>query len=235
MQKIVHRAADRGSSDHGWLQSKFSFSFADWYEPRRMGYGTLRVINDDTIAPRGKFDMHSHEDFEITTIPLAGAVTHQDSMGNKGVVSAGEVQTMSAGTGVTHSEENASPTDTLRLFQIWIEPREKGMVPRYAQRAFAPSARRDRWQLLVSADGSGGSLPIYQDARIARADIGLSDTLTYSKFYKHNGVYLLVIEGEVEVVGESLHRRDAIGVAGLDTVEVTALTDAQMLLFEVPL
>jgi len=235
MQTVIHRAEDRGSSDHGWLQSKFSFSFADWHEPRRMGYGTLRVINDDTIAPLGKFGMHSHKDFEIITIPLAGAVTHHDNMGNTGVVVAGEVQAMSAGTGVTHSEENASATEELRLFQIWIEPREQGLAPRYAQKAFEVSGRRDRWQLLVSSDGAKESLPIYQDARILRADVGLGDTLAYTKFYKKNGLYVLVIEGEVEVQGENLAMRDAVGIAGADSIEVTAHADAQILLFEVPL
>jgi quercetin 2,3-dioxygenase len=235
MQKVIHREEERGREDYGWLKTRYSFSFSNWFEPSRMGFGKLRVINDDIIAPLGMFDTHSHKDFEIITIPLVGAVTHEDNMGNKGMVTAGEVQAMSAGRGVMHSERNASATETLQLFQIWIEPKAQGAVPRYAQAEFEKVGRDTAWQLLVSSDGTEDSLPIYQDARILRADLGLGDTLPYSPFYKNNGLYVLVIEGKVEAMGDVLARRDAVGVAGVSTVEVTALSDSQILLIEVPM
>jgi quercetin 2,3-dioxygenase len=235
MQKVIHRAAERGGGDYGWLKTKYSFSFADWYEPRCMGYGKLRVINDDVIAPRGKFEMHSHKDFEIITIPLTGAVTHKDNLGNTGIIGAGEVQAMSAGTGVTHSEENASPTESLTLFQIWIEPKVHGALPRYAQKTFDIADMQNNWQLLVSGDGADGSLPIYQDARIVRADLDAGTMLSYNITHKANGVYVLVIKGEVEVEGERLQMRDAIGISGPETVTVTAAGVARLLLIEVPL
>src|SRR6185369_13889460 len=171
MQKVLHRAEARGISDHGWLRSRFSFSFADWYEPTRMGFGALRVINDDTIAPLGRFGMHPHADYEIITIPLQGSVTHEDSMGNRGEVGEGEVQAMSAGSGVVHSEYNASSTESLELFQIWIAPNVRDARPRYSQKRFDATGRKNKWQTLVAEDGVGDALAIYQNARIARADL----------------------------------------------------------------
>lgn len=235
LQKILHRADERGSSDHGWLQSKFSFSFAEWYDPRRMGFGALRVINDDTIAPLGKFGMHPHNNFEIITIPLSGAVTHEDSMGNKGEVQAGEVQAMSAGRGVVHSECNASATEELRLFQIWIEPNRRDAAPRYAQKRFDEQGRKNKWQVLVSGDGAADSLAIYQDARIMRADLEQQVNLSYQVSREGNGVYVLVIEGKVRVDGTVLHARDAIGLSVVHEFSVAAMTPASLLLFDVPL
>ncbi len=153
MKKIIHRERERGGANIGWLQSRFSFSFSNWHEPSRMGFGRLRVINDDVIAPLGKFGMHSHHDFEIITIPLVGTVTHEDSLGNIGEVHAGEAQAMSAGTGVVHSEYNASKTEPLSLFQIWIEPNVQGAKPRYTQARFDSVGRKNSWQILVSGDG----------------------------------------------------------------------------------
>jgi quercetin 2,3-dioxygenase len=235
MQKIIHRAFERGTSDHGWLQSRFSFSFADWYEPRRMGFGQLRVLNDDIIAPLGKFGMHPHQDFEIITIPLSGAVTHEDSMGNKGTVRDGEVQTMSAGTGVVHSEFNASATEPLTLFQIWILPMVKGAVPRYAQKKFKADARKNAWQLLVAEDGVKGTLPIYQNARISRALLEPGTTLSYTIAHPGNGAYVLVIDGEVDVVGEHLGRRDALGISDVDQFSLGTVVPSSVLLIEVPM
>ncbi len=234
MKKVIHREQERGKGDHGWLQTRLSFSFADWYEPRRMGFGRLRVINDDLIAPLGKFEMHPHRDFEIITIPLSGTVTHEDSLGNKGAVHAGEVQAMSAGTGVVHSEYNASRTEPLSLFQIWIEPNVRGAKPRYAQARFDPAGRKNSWQILVSGDGVPGTLPLYQDARIARADIAAGASLRYVMAHRGNGAYVLVIEGEVEVEGEHLSRRDAIGISDADHFSISATSPSSLLLIEVP-
>lgn len=199
-----------------------------------MGFGKLRVINDDTIAPLGKFEMHSHKDFEIITIPLAGVVTHEDNLGNKGTVGAGEAQAMSAGTGVTHSECNASPTEPLELFQIWIEPRTYGAVPRYSQARFDEANRINKFQVLVSGDAEDGALAIYQNARILRADLGVAVPLRYEVMHKGNDVYILVIEGEVQIEGEQLQRRDAIGISEVEGIQIFGVSHSKILLIEVP-
>lgn len=234
MQKIIHRAGERGEGNHGWLQTRFSFSFADWYEPTRMGFGALRVLNDDHIAPLGKFDMHPHRNFEIITIPLSGAVTHEDNMGNMGTVHAGEVQAMSAGTGVVHSEYNASKTEPLSLFQIWIEPNIRNAEPRYAQTRFDPTLRKNAWQFLVSGDGTPGTLPIYQHARIAWTDMDAKTSLVYTIAHEGNGAYVIVVEGEVKIDGEHLSKRDAIGLSETARFSISATTPATVLVIEVP-
>jgi redox-sensitive bicupin YhaK (pirin superfamily) len=235
MQKVLHRADERGASDHGWLKSRFSFSFADWHEPLRMGFGALRVVNDDTIAPLGRFGMHPHADYEIITIPLTGSVTHEDSMGNRGEVGAGEVQAMSAGTGIVHSEFNASATQLLELFQIWIAPNVRGGKPRYSQKSFPAAGRKNKWQALVAEDGVEGTLPIYQKARILRADLGTGTSLPYTIAHEGNGTYVLVIDGEVDVAGEHLGRRDAVGVSEASELVLTATVPSLVLLIDVPI
>lgn len=231
----IDRAGDRGQGEHGWLSTRFSFSFANWYDPRRMGFGALRVLNDDTILPGGKFGMHPHENFEIVTVPLKGAVTHEDNLGNLGAVHAGEVQAISAGRGVLHSEYNDSPTETLELFQIWIEPKVRNVVPRYTEAAFTPEARVGAWQVLASGDGVPGSVPLYQDARIARAELPAGTTLSYECAYRGNGMYALVIAGAVTVAGETLSQRDAIGITDAERAVFVADGDADVLVIEVPM
>ncbi len=225
----LHRAHDRGAGDHGWLKSRFSFSFAHWYNPARMGFRSLRVLNDDIIAPMSGFGMHPHQDMEIITIVTKGTVTHEDSMGNKGVVRAGEVQVMSAGTGVVHSERNESATEPLELFQLWIMTRSPGATPRYDQRAFSPDAR-----LLVSPDGREGSLSILQDAYITRYSIGANESYIYTLHDEKNGTYVFVISGSVIIDTLTLHARDAVGVEGGTSLTITAPEEAQILIVEVP-
>lgn len=232
MMRLIHRAKERGGGDYGWLKTNYSFSFAGWYDPRRMSFGKLRVLNDDVIAPRGKFAMHGHQNFEIITIPLAGAVTHEDNLGNRGEVKAGEVQVMSAGTGIIHSEENASDTEALELFQIWIEPARAGVNPRYEQRAFS-SGESGEWQWLVSDGSVLGTLAIGQRALIARAHLVPGASLAYPISEPGRGVYLMVVEGEATVAGETLKRRDAIGLAGVAEVLVVAQTNTELLTIEV--
>lgn len=200
-----------------------------------MGFGALRVINDDSIAPLGKFGMHPHQDFEIITIPLTGAVTHEDNMGNRGEVSAGEVQAMSAGTGVVHSEYNASTTEPLTLFQIWIAPKVKGAKPRYAQKKFKTEDRKNSWQLLVAEDGVKGTLPIYQNARISRTDMEPGTRLPYTVAHPRNGLYALVIDGEADVLGEHLGRRDALGISEVEQLTFSTVAPSSILLIEVPM
>lgn len=233
---IVHKANERGVAEHGWLHSRFSFSFANWYDPSKMGFGVLRVINDDVIDADSGFDLHPHDNMEIVTIVMEGAVTHGDSMGNEEIVPAGDVQVMSAGTGVVHSEHNNSPENMLKLFQIWILPKERGIEPRYDQKSFKVEWKQNALQLLVSPDGRTESLSIHQDAFIYRGASIEGKTQEYALHDSvKNGVYLLVVSGSVTVDGYVLTARDAIGVQGTDAVTIVANTSARYLLFEIPL
>ena len=232
MEKILHRADKRGRGDYGWLSTRYSFSFGDWYEPARMGFGALRVLNDDTIAPASGFPMHGHRDMEIITIVTGGTLTHKDSLGNIGTVKAGEVQVMSAGSGIVHSEYNASPSEPLTLFQVWIQTEKEGSAPRYDQKSVAPA---DGITPLVGSMGTGSPLEIRQDAFIARASVDAEHPHEYRLHKKENGVYVFVINGDAEVAGERLHARDALGVSGVDSLDITADAHADILLIEVPL
>lgn len=232
MEKVLHRAAERGVGDHDWLKSRFSFSFAHWYEPTRMGFGALRVINDDVIAPASGFGAHSHQNMEIITIVMQGTVTHKDSIGNIGTVPAGDVQVMSAGTGVVHSEYNDSPEEELRLFQIWIESESNGIAPRYAQKSFGnePGSR-----LLVAPDERKGALPIHQQAFITRVRLSAGEECSYDLYDSANGIYIFVIEGTVHAADETLSARDALGVKGVSSILLSANTSAELLVIEVPM
>ena len=234
MQKVVHKADSRGGADHGWLKTRHSFSFADWYEPKRMGFGKLRVLNDDFVAPSSGFDPHPHREMEIVTIVTGGEVTHEDSAGNKGVTKAGDVQVMSAGTGVLHSERNASETESLSLFQLWIESKERGVAARYDQHTF-PKIQQGIFELLVGPKGSGAPLWIYQDAYISRALFDRDLSLTYTLKGKNLGIYLFVISGQLLVSGESLFERDALGVWETEEVRITATQRSEFLILEVPM
>lgn len=234
MRMLFHKAEERGGGEYGWLSTRYSFSFANWYEPSRMGFGALRVINDDRIAPASGFGKHGHKDMEIVTIVTKGAVTHTDSMGNTGVVPAGDVQAMSAGTGVVHAEENRSPDEELTLFQIWIEPNLRDIPPRYAQGTFNLEQALPGSTLLVSPDGREESLPIQQDAFLWHAVLDEDHPLTYEIRTKGNGVYVFVIEGEVEIGGRDLSSRDAVGITDTSELRVDARTPARLLLIEVP-
>ncbi|MBU6320921.1 MAG: pirin family protein [Patescibacteria group bacterium] len=243
MAAILHRAEERGRGDYGWLKTRYSFSFADWYEPTRMGFGALRVINDDTIAAGQGFGPHPHRDMEIVTIVTRGTVAHQDSAGNTGVTRAGEVQVMSAGTGIVHAEANASAEEPLSLFQVWITPREAGLVPRYVQQAFdfdAPGATLLAAPTVASGEGraapseDGGALTINQDAHITLANV--AGDFAYALRDPAHGVYLFVVSGAVEIAGATLRERDALGVTGARAVETRApQSGARVLIFEVPM
>ncbi len=234
MQYILHKAQERGKAEHGWLHSRFSFSFAHWYDPKRMGFGALRVINDDIIDPDSGFDMHPHNNMEIITIVMEGAITHEDSMGNIQGVPAGDIQVMSAGTGVTHSEYNTSLAETLKLFQIWIYPKSRDIVPRYDQKSFG-NWESNALRLLVSPDGREQSLLIHQDAFISRASFDAGKTHTYAFNIKTNGVYIFVIKGSIVVNEYTLDERDALGVYEVSEIQIVAKTHTQYLIFEVPL
>ena len=233
MKILLHPADARGRADHGWLKTHHSFSFADWFEPSRMGFGALRVLNDDWIAPQQGFGMHPHNNFEIITLVMQGAVTHEDSMGNHKRVEAGEVQVMSAGTGVVHSEHNREDVP-LELFQIWIETNRPSAEPRYDQRRFDEGGRMNRFQLLVSGSEEDGALMIYQDAKLSRANVRGGSELAYHIAPGH-GAYLFVIEGEISVGETELHRRDALGIAASNTFLIRARETSDLLCIEVPI
>lgn len=235
MNKVLHRSETRGRADHGWLQSRHTFSFADYHDPERVHFGRLRVVNDDVVAPARGFGTHPHRDMEIVSVPLSGTLRHRDSMGNVHVIRAGEVQVMSAGSGVTHSEYNDSDSEPVNFLQIWVMPKLRGSAPRYGQRAFDPAQRRNRLQFVVAPDGAGDALSLNQDAWFALADIDAGAALSYPLHGSGNGVYLFVIEGEVDAAGERLSKRDGMGVSGVDAVDIASVTASTVLVMEVPM
>ncbi|MDB5265811.1 MAG: pirin [Parcubacteria group bacterium] len=236
MKTIRFDADTRGGGDYGWLNTRYSFSFANWIDKNRMGFGALRVLNDDTIAPGKGFDPHSHADMEIITLVMKGAVAHEDSGGGKGVVVAGEVQVMSAGTGVTHAEFNASETDPLELFQIWIMPKTLGGEPRYATRSFEALGSIPGITLLVTPESEteGDDLFIRQDAYLSFITLDASGEQIYELKQEGNAVYVFVIEGTLTTAGETLNARDALGVVETNEIAFAASGHATALIIEVP-
>lgn len=230
---VVYRAETRGRADHGWLKSRFTFSFAEYYDPERMGFGVLRVINDDEIAGGSGFGMHPHADMEIVSIPLAGALRHEDDMGHAAVISEGDVQVMSAGTGVLHSEYNASETEAGKFLQIWIMPRERNTTPRYDQAVINWRDKKNVFQRIVGPESEGG-LWIRQDAWISIGAFDSAETTKYHMKRPGNGLYVFVIAGSAEVGGESLGLRDGAGIWDTDAVDIRPVPGSEILLFDVP-
>jgi quercetin 2,3-dioxygenase len=235
MTTHIFPSSSRGKAEHGWLHSRFSYSFAEYYNPNRMGFGMLRVLNDDIVEPGEGFGMHPHNNMEIITIPLSGSLEHRDNMGNGSIIHSGEVQVMSAGTGIMHSEFNPSKTEKVNLFQIWIIPNKKNVVPRYDQKEFDLSKRMNTLQLLVAPEGYDGSLFIYQDAfiSIGRFDLGFVNKYKIKK--EGNGLFIMVISGTVEIDGKVLESRDAAEISNTREIDIKALGFSEMLLIEVPL
>ncbi len=234
MKKILHRANTRGKGEHGWLSTRYSFSFSDWYDPSRMGFGALRVLNDDIIAPASGFPMHGHKDMEIITIVTKGSLTHRDSLGNIGHISEGEVQVMSAGTGVVHSEYNTSATEPLTLFQLWIETGNPGAAPRYGEAKIPTGSKGDSVQL-VGPEGSTAPATILQNASILQAFLTPHSPFVYRLQKEGRGIYIFVIDGTISAAEETLGARDAVGVSDTDSLEIIAVEPSQILLIEVPL
>lgn len=228
-------ATERGHITWDWLDTYHSFSFGHFYNPDLMGFGILRVVNDDTIAPGAGFDTHSHANMEIITIPLMGAVEHKDNTGAHGVTPAGSVQVMSAGSYVAHSERNASATEPLFLFQIWIETKEIGIPARYDEKAFDQAKEKEGWQLLVSPDSRQGSLMIHQDAFLSLCSLEADHSITYPLYNSKNGVYLMVIEGSIEIAEHTLEKRDAIGITEIESILLVAKEKSRLLMIEVPM
>jgi len=235
MTKIFYPANERGHSDLGWLQSDFSFSFGPWYNPEKVHFGMLRVLNDDTVAGGMGFGMHPHDNMEIITVMLSGTLEHKDSMGNVGQIKAGEVQVMSAGTGIMHSEYNPSKTEEAKLFQTWIFPSKRDIKPRYDQKSFTDAMKLNELTTVVSGDKDAGTLFINQDAAISFGDFEAGKTVQYDIKVPGNGAYVLQVEGGSEVDGSVLNKRDAIGVYDTSSFTIETKSQSRLLIIEVPM
>ena len=227
----VIRSESRGAADHGWLKSKHTFSFADYHNPSMMGFGKLRVINEDWIEPGKGFGTHPHRDMEIVTYMVDGALEHKDSMGNGSVIRPGELQRMTAGTGVLHSEFNASDTDRAHLLQIWILPEQNGLEPGYEQKLFPTAEKHNRWRLVGSRDGRDGSLTIHQDIELWSAVLDAGQLVDYEFDGRRRG-FLQVVRGTVEVDGAMLDAGDAVAIVDQPSLSITATSNAEVLLFD---
>jgi redox-sensitive bicupin YhaK (pirin superfamily) len=229
----LRRSEDRGFADHGWLQSRHSFSFADYYDPQYMGFSVLRVINEDRVAPAKGFGTHGHRDMEILTYVLEGQLAHRDSMGNGSVIVPGDVQRMSAGTGVTHSEMNPSDSEPVHFLQIWILPSARGIVPGYEQKYFDAAGKRGRLTLVASVDGAAGSVLIHQDAKVYA---GLFDGAERATFHAIRGrsLYLHLARGSLHVDATHLNAGDALRIADPRDLDIHDGADAELLLFDLP-
>ena len=234
MKKTIHKADSRGHADHGWLKSYHSFSFAGYQNPERMNFGMLRVLNDDIVQPKMGFGTHPHKNMEIISIPISGALSHKDSMDNQRSIEVGEVQVMSAGRGLTHSEFNDSKTDETNFLQLWIIPETQDVKPYYNQKMFDENGRKNKFQTLVSPIDKQveGSLPIHQQGYINMIDL---DEGTQTNYDLKNGAYFFLIDGEVSVADEKLKKRDAIGIEDTETVAVRALKNSKLLIVDVPM
>ncbi|MFZ1290906.1 MAG: pirin family protein [Melioribacteraceae bacterium] len=235
MNTIFHPANERGHFDHGWLKTYHSFSFASWYSPKKINFGKLRVLNDDTVEPNEGFGKHPHENMEIVTIPLKGSLAHKDSMGHQENIKPNEVQVMSAGMGITHSEFNASDSENVELLQIWIFPNRNGHTPRYNQKYFDPNERKNKLQIIVSPDKNADSLWLNQDTYFCLGDFEKKKIVSYKIHNSNNGVYIFVIEGKINVANETLNRRDALGISDMESFEISVEEDSKILLIEVPM
>lgn len=226
----VRPAAERGHFDHGWLNTYHSFSFADYYDPKHMGFRDLRVINEDWVAPGKGFGTHPHRDMEIITYILEGALEHRDSMGNGSVIRPGEVQRMSAGTGVTHSEFNASPNEWVHLLQIWILPNQQGIEPSYEQTLFPMEERRNRLRLIASPDGREGSVTIHQDVAVYASVLDQGKTVSFAFEQGRHG-WIQVARGSLELNGTPLATSDGAALSDERSLTLTASENAEFVLF----
>lgn len=223
---------ERGHANYGWLDTYYTFSFGEWYNPEKIHFGSLRVLNDDTILPHSGFDFHPHKDMEIITVLLNGTLEHMDSIGNTGVLYTNEVQVMSAGTGIFHSEKNNSDEIT-QLLQIWIFPDKKGHTPQYQQKKF--HFEKNKLRLLVSPNGQGNSLPIHQNAFISRIKTDKNKQLQLEVNNKGNGIFLMVIDGKITTFNIELNKRDAIGYWDIQNLQINSIEDSDILIIEVPM
>lgn len=233
---VLHTADSRGLADHGWLKSHHTFSFANYYNPERMHFGVLRVLNDDRVAPGMGFGTHPHDNMEIISIPLAGDLEHKDSMGNVAVIRNGDIQVMSAGTGIQHSEYNQNRETEVKFLQIWVFPNERNVKPRYDQMTLQQADRHNRLQQVLSPNPDDAGVWIHQDAWFHLGQFDEGKGATYAIHKAGNGVYAFVLSGEFELDGQILKTRDGFGIWDIDQFQLTAKTQgAEILLMEVPM
>jgi quercetin 2,3-dioxygenase len=233
---VLHKSETRGHANHGWLDSHHSFSFANYYNPDRMHFGVLRVLNDDRVDPGMGFGKHPHDNMEIISIPLEGDLEHKDSMGNVALIKNGDIQIMSAGTGIYHSEYNKNKDKPTKFLQIWVFPNKKNVTPRYDQITLNANDRHNKLQQIISPNPSDEGAWLYQDAwfHLGKFDAGFSTDYSVKK--KGNGVYAFVIKGDVTIDGQTLNERDGMGIWDTDKIKITATTqDAEVLLMDVPM
>ncbi|MDG3580801.1 pirin family protein [Galbibacter pacificus] len=235
MKKIIHKSNTRGHANHGWLNSYHTFSFANYYDPQRMNFGVLRVLNDDTVAPGMGFGKHPHDNMEIISIPLSGDLEHEDSMGNKKVIKEGDIQSMTAGTGVVHSEYNRNKDKEVKFLQIWVMPKKRNVTPRYDQISLQLKDRKNKLQQIVSPDMDDEGVSINQDAWFNITEMEAKKSLTYQLHHAKNGLYAFVLAGDVTINGEKLNQRDGMGIREASEIAITADTNAKVLLMEVPM
>ncbi|MEP6747461.1 MAG: pirin family protein [Bacteroidota bacterium] len=235
MKTIFHPAAERGHANFGWLDSHHSFSFGQWHNPQKMHFGAIRVLNDDVVKGGAGFGTHPHDNMEIISIPLSGALAHKDSTGTSEVINTGDVQIMSAGSGISHSEFNASKTDPVNFLQVWLFPKQRDIKPRYDQKTFAETGRINQWQVVVSPDENDQAVWINQDAKFSFATIDAGKELVYKNAFHGNGIYFFVLDGRVIIADKELNKRDALGVSETDDVVVKATGKTSLLAIEVPM
>ena len=235
MKTVVHRAAERGHFNFGWLDTHHSFSFGRFYDPDRMEFGKLRVLNDDNVKGGAGFESHPHDNMEIISIPLGGAMEHRDSMGNGTVIHTGDVQLMSAGSGIVHSEFNHSADEELNFLQIWIRPGQREITPRYQQKSFPRSARHNSITAVVTPRQTAGTLKINQNAWVSLASLDKGRQESYEQHAAGSGLYVFVIDGNADVGNSELNCRDAVAITDWNRVEIEALEDCELLLIEVPM
>ena len=235
MKTILHKADSRGHANHGWLNSYHTFSFAGYHEPSRVHFGLLRVLNDDVVKGGMGFGQHPHDNMEIISIPLKGALEHGDNTGGHGIIKSGEVQIMSAGSGIAHSEKNASKTEDVNFLQIWVFPKERNIQPRYDQKEFKSADRVNRLQTIVSPEKGDNALWINQDAWFHLGNLKKATVIDYTIKRKENGVYAFILEGDVTINNQKLNKRDGFGVWDTDKFSISAESDAEVLLIDVPM
>lgn len=234
-QSVLHLAASRGYANHGWLNSYHSFSFANYYNPERMHFGVLRVLNDDLVSPSMGFGTHPHDNMEIISIPLSGALKHHDSMNNTGIINTGDVQVMSAGTGIFHSEYNNSQEVPVAFLQIWLLPNQKNVTPRYDQITLSPKKLDNHFAQILSPNPDDDGVWVHQNAWFHLGNLKKEYTSVYHLRDKSNGIYIFVIDGQIEIDHQILNKRDGYGVWHTSSIDIKSLTASQVLLMEVPM
>ena len=235
MKKILHRADSRGYADHGWLQSYHSFSFATYHNPERMHFGVLRVLNDDSVAPGRGFGTHRHDNMEIVSIPLEGDLEHKDSMGNEAIIREGDVQVMSAGSGIAHSEYNKNKDKEVKFLQIWIFPNKKNVAPRYDQISIRDIEKKNEFYQVLSPNAEDQGVWIHQNTWFHLGQLDEGKSVKYKLKDKQNGIYAFVLEGEIVIEGEKLSLRDGFGIWDVEEMSVKSIAKSRILLMEVPM